>query len=75
MLYQAKIELMRRAGLGDWNISMMSNNIQWKMTRMQFHQVISVERVKQWRQKQAYTARMFALAMLDHPENFFKNIR
>jgi hypothetical protein len=53
----------------------MSNNAQWKMSRMQYHQVLSIERVKQWRQKQTHTARMFALAMLDHPEDFFKNIR
>jgi signal-transduction protein with cAMP-binding, CBS, and nucleotidyltransferase domain len=63
------------AGFGKWNVGMMPNNPQWKMSRMQYHQVLSVERVKQWRQKQTHGARMFALAMLDHPEDFFKNIR
>jgi hypothetical protein len=64
-----------RAGFGEWNVGMMPNNAQWKMSRMQYHQAISVERVKQWRQKQTHGARMLALAMLERPANFFKNIR
>jgi hypothetical protein len=69
------IKLGHSAGFGEWNVAMMSNNAQWKLSRMQYHQALSVERVKQWRQKHTHSARMFALAMLDRSEDFFKNIR
>jgi hypothetical protein len=75
LMYKITLKYRRSAGFGEWNVGLMSNNAQWKMSRTQCHQVISAERVKQWRQKQTHSARMFALAMLDHPEDFFKNIR